>query len=315
MAFICVDFRTILEKNTFYSFTADYTQMRELQHRTLLKFIKYFDILPLLYALRRIRYLSAADKILFFRPKRKLFFDTEKRHYLLHAPARPPKRIILALHAARDTAKLFAYYSSLHNAVDDETLVVYPEATQSWYKDQGWNAKICCGPAMQRGVDDVGFLAALVERLRSEYKLPDLPVYLVGFSNGGMLAQYFATRHPQLCAGVVSMAASCGSCRGAIVPEKLPFPVCLVHGEQDQHIPFAGGSSPYNDYGPWTSFTETVRTWYAASVETSALVQEHILEEIGHMWPEWRLTQPQQIINEGSRLVCEFIDHCEARRA
>ena len=284
--------------------------MREIQHRLLLKFIKYFDILPLLYSLRRVRYLSPADTKLLFVPKRRFRFAGQTRHYLLHVSPAKPKRIVLALHAVRDTARLFAYYSSLHNVVDEHTLVVYPEATQSWYRDQGWNAKICCGPAMEKGIDDVGFLAALVRALRVTYG-STLPVYFVGFSNGGMLAQYFAATYPELCAGLVSIAASCGSCRDTIKPTELPFPVYLVHGEQDRHIPFAGGVSPFNSYGPWASFQATVQHWYAAAREQTNLVHAEILEGLDHVWPGWRLSEPEQLVNRGGKLVWDFLLRCE----
>lgn len=288
--------------------------MRELHHRIILKINKYFDVGPILWVLRRIRYLSQADKKLILTPKKSFTYQNTRRYYLLHPAAKTPRRIVLALHAVRDSAKLFAYYSSLHNTVDEHTVVVYPEATWSWWRDQGWNAKICCGPAMRKEIDDIGFLAALIEFLQNTFhSTQPLPVYLVGYSNGGMLAQYFATKYPELCAGVFCFAASCGNCHGTLVPATLPFPVALAHGTEDEHIPFFGGSSEFNDYGPWYSFDEMLSFWESAAGIHLNRVWSRVLRGVGHVWPGWRVEYPDRLHNFGAQLVTSFITYVEGK--
>ena len=65
---------------------------------------------------------------------------------------------------------------------------IYPERGDSW------NAGLCCGVAQQTGRDDVAWLSEVIDEARAQYGLST--IYLVGFSNGGMMAERFAAEQP-----------------------------------------------------------------------------------------------------------------------
>ena len=67
--------------------------------------------------------------------------------------------------------------------------------------DQGympsWNAGACCGDAVSRSRDDVGFIQAAVRDVLVKQRWPSLNssrVYLTGFSNGGFMSSIVARR-------------------------------------------------------------------------------------------------------------------------
>lgn len=64
-----------------------------------------------------------------------------------------------------------------------------------------WNADVCCGEALDRQYDDIGFLQ-LVVKAESD----GLPVYGVGFGNGGFMLSKVARDKPGLLAGIAVFA-------------------------------------------------------------------------------------------------------------
>lgn len=64
-----------------------------------------------------------------------------------------------------------------------------------------WNADVCCGEALDRGYDDIGFLQLLVEA-----ESDGLPVYGLGFGNGGFMLSKVARDKPGLLSGMAVFA-------------------------------------------------------------------------------------------------------------
>ena len=54
------------------------------------------------------------------------------------------------------------------------------------------NAGSCCGSAVSQGVDDVGFVNAMIDAVDAAYCVDPKRVYAAGFSNGGMLSNRLA---------------------------------------------------------------------------------------------------------------------------
>jgi polyhydroxybutyrate depolymerase len=94
------------------------------------------------------------------------------------------------------------------------------------------------------GADDVGFLAALVERVRTEYGLTTSRMFMTGGSNGAQMTHAFAFNRADLVAAVASGAGSLpqtplpGACTTG--PSR-PLPILLLHGTGDPAMPWAGG--------------------------------------------------------------------------
>jgi polyhydroxybutyrate depolymerase len=96
---------------------------------------------------------------------------------------------------------------------------------------QTWNAWSCCGYARDQKADDVGYLAALISRLKADYPVDPRRVFLAGFSNGAMLASRFALERPGVAAAIASVAGYL-PCDAPAPPE--PLPVLIIHGNHDR---------------------------------------------------------------------------------
>lgn len=99
-----------------------------------------------------------------------------------------------------------------------------------------WNAGGCCGRAMFDNIDDVGYLSGLIESLVKRYPINRRKIYMLGYSNGAMMAYRFACERPGVLAGIIPvsgplMSEGCDAGR---------IKVLHIHGADDQRVPVEG---------------------------------------------------------------------------
>lgn len=129
-----------------------------------------------------------------------------------------------------------------------------------------WNASGCCGEAMTSGVDDVGFVAAVIDDVARDVPIDRRRVYVTGFSNGGMLTHRVAIA---LGEKVAAAAVVSGALFGNEAAARAPVPMLIMHGERDDVVPFTGGKSPTGFVArsqtlPFLSVARAVETWRTA---------------------------------------------------
>lgn len=78
-------------------------------------------------------------------------------------------------------------------------------------------------------------LDAYITEQRDRFGLADADIALVGFSQGTMMALHVAPRREQALAGVVGFS---GMLSGGIDGIRSKPPICLIHGEYDDVVPF-----------------------------------------------------------------------------
>lgn len=181
--------------------------------------------------------------------QRRLDFGGLSRSFLVYVPQRlaDPVSVVLVMHGAAgsaarmrsDTAWAFEELADREGA-----LVVYPDAYEGNWNDCRTEGDFA---AKQRGVDDVGFLRAVVARLDGDpllrgRRVATDEVFAAGLSNGGHMALRLALEAPDFVAGVAAIAASLpaegnSSCR----PSGQPVPVLLISGDADPVSPYNGG--------------------------------------------------------------------------
>ena len=174
-----------------------------------------------------------------------------RRSYFVHVPVgdgSTPLPVVIALHGGFSTAREFERDSGFSLLADRERfLVVYPQGIGLGDLFRHWNSGHCCGKARKMNLDDVGFALATVEDVARRNPVDRTRLYLVGFSNGGMLAYRIAAEHPEFVAAVAVASATIGGVPAANEPEwsvpqpKRPVPVLALHGRADTHIPYDGG--------------------------------------------------------------------------
>lgn len=207
------------------------------------------------------------------------------RRYLAHVPRKLVKSpaLVVALHAGAQTPEGFASMTGWNAiATREKFIVVYPEGVK-----RSWNAgNGALGAAGARGVDDVGFVDAVIRDACARWKCGR--AFLSGFSNGSMLAHLYASLYP----GVV-VAAGCVSGGFSRLPVHgigvglVPL-IRMVHGTADDHVPFAGGVGPaaYDQYNH-LPIEQTASWWRGQGADVDT-----VWHPDGHVWPE-RETEKQ----------------------
>jgi polyhydroxybutyrate depolymerase len=155
----------------------------------------------------------------------------------------------VAIHGAFSGAKGFERDTGLSELADREGfIVVYPNGIGLFGLFRHWNSGHCCGKALKDGIDDVGFVTTVVERISSDLRVDRSRVFVVGNSNGGMLAYRIAAERPRVLAAVAAVSATIGGRPSAkeeewIIPEPAAaVPMIVVHGREDRSVPYDGGN-------------------------------------------------------------------------
>ncbi|MBN3508460.1 polyhydroxybutyrate depolymerase [Mycobacterium sp. 88mf] len=169
-------------------------------------------------------------------PSAQIDYGGTMRTYRLHLPAGgPPSGLVVNLHAAGATGAdqaALTHYDAVADAYG--FAVVYPDGIDySWADGRGASV-----PDRQ-GVDDVGFIATLVDRLVAENGIPRGRVYATGLSAGGFMANRLACDRADLFAAIAPVAGTLGTNVGCN-PSR-PVSVLATYGTADPVVPFDGG--------------------------------------------------------------------------
>ena len=181
-----------------------------------------------------------------------------RRSYLVHIPKNYQHEkalpLVVVIHGAFSTARKMEELSGFSGIADrDNFIAVYPNGAFGILGYlQHWNAGHCCGRAADDNIDDVGFLDRVIAEVTERLNIDRQRIYLVGTSNGGMLAYRYAAERSDTVAAIATVAASIGGRASAgdpvwAIPEPAqPVPLITFHGRDDQVVPFEGGISPRN---------------------------------------------------------------------
>jgi len=178
--------------------------------------------------------------------------ESRRGRYVLHVPHRleRPAPLVVALHGVSNTAASMARKTRLNMLAERHGfLVLYPEGMGVFGSWQHWNAGFCCGLAHERLVDDVAFVSRCIRDVRDRLPVDPGRVYMLGHSNGAMLAYAYGARRPAdlralaVVAGAAGGTAGPGLPEGRVQPQGPPLPLLAVHGGEDHVMPLAGGAS------------------------------------------------------------------------
>ncbi len=184
-------------------------------------------------------------------PKLEIEYGGLDRSYLLHLPnplpATPPP-VVLVLHGGGGNAQSIAKMTGFDAEADRQGFIaVYPNGTDesrplmNLFGKPGfltWNAGNCCGYAQEHGIDDVGFLRAVVAAVIKDNGADPKRVYATGISNGGMMAYRLGCEASDVFAAIapVSAVLEYQPCKPAQA-----ISVFHIHGAKDENVPLDGG--------------------------------------------------------------------------
>ena len=173
--------------------------------------------------------------------------DGRRREYLLVRPSAPAPGapLVLALHGSGQSAARVrsATGGALDALAAAGAAVAYLDAWRGGWNDDRTATDV---PARRAGVDDVAYVAAVIEAAAATASIDPARVSALGFSAGGQMVLSLLHRAPGLLASAVVVAAT------QPVPENFrlttsaepvasPRPVVLVHGTADPIAPYGGG--------------------------------------------------------------------------
>lgn len=170
--------------------------------------------------------------------------DDIERTYLVHIPesydASVPFPILMAFHGGFGSAEQLEYSSGLSELADKHGfIVVYGQGLSlGIIHAPVWNAGTCCGKAVEKNIDDVGYVKAVIKEMENAYRIDSDRIYITGMSNGGMFVQRLACEAADMFAGAASVAGTvvtepCASTRA--------IPALIIHGTNDENVPYEGG--------------------------------------------------------------------------
>jgi polyhydroxybutyrate depolymerase len=236
----------------------------------------------------------------------------QQRSVTVRAPERPAGEllpVIVALHGLGGTAQNFEDYTGLSdNATTDRYIAVFPEGALIDDERQAWNAGGCCSAPESTPADDVALLAKIFNEVEQYGGDPER-IYVVGFSNGGMLSYRAACDLGDRVAGIAVVAGAFNVTECAATN---PMPVVIIHGTDDDTVPYLGGwtesataegLNPVDNASVWDAMeywierdgcsTDVTQTgWSLATIETysdcepGTSVTVYTIDGGGHVWPD-----------------------------
>jgi polyhydroxybutyrate depolymerase len=228
--------------------------------------------------------------------------DDSMRSYVVYEPPLDPNPngypLIIGLHGTGSDAYGIMGTAALVNKANEEQFIVAcPNALQHnlfTYFNAGGGYE-----ELTNGLDDVGFLSALIDTMIKNYQIDTTRIYILGHSNGGIMAYRMAA---QLSHKIAAIGSNAGPMTYEYCNPEFPVPIIHVHGLSDPLIPFEGGVTiiyyPPADsiLGIWreingcSSTPDTIyneskifgRKW--ASVSGKSDIVLYTIEDMPHKW-------------------------------
>ncbi|QHS08928.1 alpha/beta fold hydrolase [Sinimarinibacterium sp. NLF-5-8] len=183
--------------------------------------------------------------------------------------------LVISLHGGGSNAEAHERFTGLRTTAKTEGFALLSPTGFSGT----WNAGSCCAPSVifsqnhkltLFSVDHVGAIIDILDRVEAQYPAIDPSrVYVVGHSNGGMLAHRLACEHADRIAAIASTAATMMDVDLDADPARTiytcapvrPVPVLVIAGSADQCTPFNGGVSQGAAGGTRAPVADTVDFW------------------------------------------------------
>lgn len=162
------------------------------------------------------------------------------RRYLVHTPdAKPPPGgfpVIFALHGGGGQARSMARLSGLDGLADARGfIVVYPDGHDRHWNDGRASIK-------RKDVDDVAFIAAVLDEVEREDRVDRARVFATGISNGAVMTERLGCELSDRIAAIAPVAGTLAADLAPACRPARPVAVMQIGGTADPIMPYGGGA-------------------------------------------------------------------------
>jgi polyhydroxybutyrate depolymerase len=257
--------------------------------------------------------------------------DGRTRTYILHLPKShtPGRRVplVVVLHGMGANGAITALLTQFDGVADKHGFAVaYPDGI-----GKVWNFGMerPAGKVLKRdrGVDDVGFLTALIDELVRDGIADKRRVYVTGLSNGAYMSNRLGWDAADRIAAIAPVSGTMVKFSAEKTNAPRPMPVLYIHGTHDKIVGF-DGADMFTKRAFSLSADEQVRWWAKQNgcemtpkveslpdkADDSTTVKRHtftaksggapvVFYEViggGHTWPGGSL-QPEILLGKTSR--------------
>ena len=175
----------------------------------------------------------------------KMTWEGRERLYLVHLPPAEkmnrPLPVLFNIHGGGGTAlgNIGLTFGRFNELADrDGFIVVYPEAVDKNWNDGRQSDKVT---AWREHIDDVGFIAAIIDGLKGRYAVDADRIFTSGMSNGGFMSSRLLCDRADLFRGGAVLTATLSA---EYLPEcnpSKPVAVMIMNGTADKIVPYEGG--------------------------------------------------------------------------
>ncbi len=148
-----------------------------------------------------------------------------------------PVPLVVCMHGRGGSAESFIDLSGLNRVAEERGFIaVFPEAGVYQQRPGGLrNVLLWNGSYQGKPIDDVPFVLALIDDVKSRYAIDASRVYACGQSSGGMMTSQLALRAPDVFAAVSPWSAIVDPDHELVLPEKIDpaVPYMFLFGDSD----------------------------------------------------------------------------------
>jgi polyhydroxybutyrate depolymerase len=166
----------------------------------------------------------------------------QPRTYYLRIPAQYSAAtsvpLLLALHSRSMNAKTIFTDSQILFSAESLNFIVAGLNGAVYEDASSWNAGNCCTNATTYEENDLLFASTVIDFVTSKYSIDKSRVWVMGHSNGGMMAYRLAC---DLSEKVTAIAVVTGALVDDSCTPTKPVSTLHLHGNLDPTVPFHGG--------------------------------------------------------------------------
>lgn len=164
-------------------------------------------------------------------------------------PAYDPEQsypLVILLHGFGSDGEQQNIYLGLSTHVSDKQFILLtPNGTMNSGGRRFWNGTPACCDTDETGVDDVGYVRALIAEAKETINVDHDRVYTLGHSNGGFLSYRLACEAADVITGIATIAGSTFNDPAECQPATPGVSLLAVHGTADDTILFDGLEAAY----------------------------------------------------------------------